>query len=142
MIFDKARFVKSYPINKGSILRPVLLVSIGGFFSDKPENSQNIFYYVSNRKIEFKKDFQGSVFQCLNLSTDTKIFDIFIQQGNSSGKVATITVNAGEKVGNFSTISGVNHSLRIGDAIYIQAPSIQDSTLSDICFSLAGDLIP
>jgi hypothetical protein len=142
MIRDKARFSKNYPILKENILRPVILVSIAGFFSEKPENNQNIFYYVSNRKIDFKKDFQGSIFTCLTAPTQTKIFNIFIQKGNTSFNVANITINAGSFYGRFSTNIGANQNLGVGDALYIQAPAVQDATLENISFSLAGDLIP
>jgi hypothetical protein len=142
MLRDKSRFTKSYPSAKESIKRPVIVSSIGGFFVGKPASDQYIFYYVSNRKIEFKNNFIGSYFSSLNASTAQKTFQIYIQNSFGHNHVANIVINAGNTQGIISTLPGANQHLNVGDSIYIKAPTTQDLTLSDLTISLAGDLIP
>jgi hypothetical protein len=142
MLRDKARFGKIYPINKGSILRPVIVASLGTFFSGKPENDQIIFYYVSTRKFEFKNNFLGSFFSVLIAPTSTQQLSIFMQNSSGHNHVANIVIESGKINGIFQTLPGANQHLNIGDSLYIKAPLIKDLTMSDLNISLAGDLIP
>lgn len=141
MLRDKARFKKTYPTSKNVIQKQIIFASINGYFQGTPNNSQIIFYYVSNRRIEFRKDFENSHFIVTNAPITSQIFKIYIQSYGSYTHVANITFNSNEKNGIFSTLTGINHILQPGQSIYIQAPSTIDTNLSDITFALFGDLL-
>ena len=141
MLRDKNRFKKVYPTSKGVIQKQIIFASINGFFEGTPNNSQNIFYYVSNRKIEFRKDFENSYFSVQIAPISEQIFKIYIQKDGIYSNVANIILSANEKNATFSTNIGVNHIINPGEALYIQAPSSIDTNLSDISFSIFGDLL-
>lgn len=141
MLRDKARFKKTYPTSKDVIQKQIIFASINGYFEGTPSNSQNIFYYVSNRRIEFRKDFENSHFSVFSVPTTQQIFKIYMQNQGSYANVATITLNANENSATFSTIIGVNHIINPGQSIYIEAPSSVDTNMSNISFSLFGDLL-
>ena len=141
MLRDKNRFKKVYPTSKGVIQKQIIFASINGFFEGVPNTLQNIFYYVSNRKIEFRKDFENSHFSVRLAPTTEQVFKIYIQKYGIYSNVANITLAANEKIATFNTIIGVNHIINPGEALYIEAPLTIDSNLTDISFSIFGDLL-
>jgi len=99
----------------------------------KPGNGATVMIFTATRAVTFGANFSGSYGSVGANPAATAAYDIK-KNGSTIGAVSISTGG----VFTFTTTSGTAKSLAAGDRLTIAAPSPQDSTLTDVGFTLAG----
>ncbi len=104
---------------------------VAGFLPGLPGAAALVFAFQFPTTVIFPAGLTGSYAKATVASTGTKVYDV-LKAGVSCGSI-TFTVSA---TGTFTMASAT--TFNAGDELTITAPAVQDATLSDVRFTLAG----
>jgi len=105
---------------------------VGTFVSGLPASDEKLLRFNYPRSVDLPASFAGSIVTAQTAATAQTDFTVTV---NGIG-IGTIRFAASGTVATFVGIGAQN--LVSGDVLMIQAPTVQDATLADIAFTIAG----
>lgn len=112
--------------------QPIVTYDIGAFYPGFPYASTIFTLVPLERTVRFGANLAPSTAACGTAPTGTVVFPIY----KNGTQFATLTFNAGSKVGVFASTNGA--TFVAGDVLTINTPSSSDATLSDVGMILSG----
>jgi len=119
------------PASINTTSTPIVTYDIGMFVPGVPSASELVLLLKLERPVRFSANLSPSTGTCGTNATSAAVFSIK-QNGT---QVATLTFNTGSSSGVFSSV-GV--TFNAGDVLSVVAPSVADTTLSDVGILLSG----